>query len=173
MKIAKHIIKLLGITVLLVSFSSCGGSKANDSLYPFEEDPPFTLGEVYFQEWVAGVRGGGSGVNVHFTIEEYADEVKIKELYFRNKVVKIKRSPQNRDAFIGFFKTALNQDVVMDRDPAKEAENTPPEAFPFQLEKNEAVVSYVHNGETYFLVLDQMEEKPQLAYPKGNPNIEN
>ena len=118
------------------------------------------------------MRGGGAGVNLHWVVEEAMEEVKFVEVYFRKKVVKAKRSSRSADTYLAHFISNKNRDIIMDRDPVKESRNTPEEPFPFQLEDNEAVLSYISNGETYFIVLTDIEEKPLLAYPQGNRKIE-
>lgn len=152
-------------SVVLFAFYSCAGGK--DAGYSFEQEPPFTLGTVYYQDWVAGVREGGSGTNVHINIDSYTEDVVILNIFFSNKKEKAQNSPQNLDQYVGYFKKKGRPDIVMDGDPIKEAQNTPPEAFPFQLKHNEAVLSYRHNNEVKYVKINNMERKPMIAYPSA------
>ena len=158
------------VSVVLITFYSCAGGK--DAGYSFEQEPPFTLGTVYYQDWVAGVREGGSGTNVHISIDSYTDDVVIKNIFFSNKIQKAQNSPQNVDQYVGYFKNKGRPDIVMDGDPLKEAQNIPPEAFPFQLKNNEAVLSFLHNNEVKYVKITNMERKPMIAYPSAK-NDEN
>lgn len=170
MKAITHISKVIGLSLVLFGITSCGGTRS-DGAYPFEENPPFTLGTVAYQEWVAGAPGGGSGINVFIPVEEFRAEVKFREIYFRKQVVKVKSRPDNPDLFMGYFETKLNRpDVVMDGDHMKEAKNTPPKQFPFDLEDDEAVLSYEYGGEILYMMIYEMEQKPMLAYPMQNPD---
>ena len=157
-------------SVILFAFYSCAGGK--DTGYSFEQEPPFTIGTVYYQDWVAGVREGGSGTNVHIAIDSYAEDVTILNIFFSKRKEKAQNSLQNIDQYIGYFKNEGRPDIVMSGDPVKEAQNTPPEAFPFQLKNDEAVLSYLHNSEVKYVKLAQMERKPMIAYPSAK-NDEN
>ena len=75
MKPIKIVSSVFSLSVVLFSLSSCAGGK--ETGFSFDQEPPFTLGVVYYQDWVAGVREGGSGTNVYITIESYDDEVVI------------------------------------------------------------------------------------------------
>jgi hypothetical protein len=61
----------------------------------------------------------------------------------------------------------------MDGNAINEAANIPPQKSPFQLAKNEAVISYSENGKVNYYKVSNIKEKEMLAYPQGNPNIEN
>ncbi|MEM7085966.1 MAG: hypothetical protein AAF489_07280 [Bacteroidota bacterium] len=162
--------KSLFVSVVLITFCSCAGGK--DTAYSFEQEFPFTLGTVYYQDWVAGVREGGSGTNVHITIDNFTADVVILNIFFSNKKEKAQNSPQHIDQYVGYFKKKGRPDIVMDGDPMKEAQNSPPEAFPFQLKHDEAVLSYLHNNEIKYIKISNMERKPMIAYP-GAKNDEN
>ena len=166
MKPIKVITSIFSLSVVLFSLSSCAGGK--ETGYNFDQEPPFTLGVVYYQDWVAGVREGGSGTNVYITIDRYADDVVIMDIYFRNKKLKAQNSPQNRDQYVGYFKNQSRPDIIMDIDPVKESQNIPPEPFPFQLEEDEVVLSYLHKDEVKFLKISKIEQRPMIAYPGVN-----
>lgn len=154
--------------LFLFSSVSCAGGKDNG--YVFVQNAPFTLGPVFYQDWVAGVKEGGSGTHVHITIDSYEEDVVLMHIYFRNKKVKAQNSPQYIDQYIGYFKNEPRPDVIMDSDPVQESQNTPPEKFPFQLEDDEAVLSFLHKEVVKYVKISNMEQKPMLAYPSTNPN---
>ncbi len=139
-------------------------------MYSFTAEPPFEVQNAYFQKWVAGVQAGGSGVNVYLTIENIAESVEIQHVYFRNNIERTRNSEQDPDQYIAYFKDRPKKDVIMDGEVIKEAQNTPPqEDFPFNLKDNEAVISFLHKDEVKYLKLSEIEEKPMIAYPQGNP----
>lgn len=170
MKLTKIWTRVFFVFAVLFTFYGCAGGK--DTGYSFEQEPPFTLGTVYYQDWVAGIRKGGSGTNVHITVDSYTEEVVLLNIFFSNRKVKAQNSPQNVDQYIGYFKNEGRPDVIMDGDPVKETQNIPPEVFPFQLKKNEAVLSYLHNLEVKYFKISNMERKPMIAYP-STKNDEN
>jgi len=162
--------KLIIITILSIFLANCGGSKSNNTKLDFTTNPPFKVQEVSSQKWVAGVKGGGAGTNLFITFSEVSKGVVFKELYFRNKKVEVSVF---KDKVVGYFKNQNNRDVIMDGDFTKEASNIPPEKIPFQLNKNEAVVSYLEKNQLHYFKISNIEEKEILAYPKSNPKIEN
>ncbi|RFN59133.1 hypothetical protein [Marixanthomonas ophiurae] len=167
----KNIIALCIVSLVLFSFSNCGSSQINS--YKLTQDPPFTIDDVYYQDWVAGVQDGGSGTNVHITFKDFTEDVRIDSIYFRNKTEKAKNAPQARKQYIGYFKNKANRSIVMDSDPKKEAQNIPPKQFPFELADNEAVVSYVQNGTTNYYKIANIRRKEMLAYPESNAPSDN
>jgi len=160
----------LGLFLIIVLISSCGGTKTEDSAYKLSQNPPFTIKEVYSQKWMAGVQEGGSGINIYFTIENIELGTIIKEVYFRNKIVNLEKKRER--LFIGYFKNK-QKDIIMNSDSTKEANNIPPQKFPFQLETNEAVLSYIYKGVDYYFKVSNITEKEVIAYPQSNPNNSN
>ena len=170
MKKLQLVLGVIGMLFLSVLLSNCGGSKTDNSKLTLTDNPPFSIEEVYSQKWVAGVKEGGSGTNIYFTLKNLEPGTLINEIYFRNKTTTAK--PKNNNKFIGYFKNE-EQDIIMDSDATKEANNNPPKKSPFQLEENEAVLSYTYKGIEYYFKLSNIEEKETIAYPSSNPNNEN
>ena len=158
----------LGLFIITVLFLNCNSSKNTNSAYSFSQNPPFTMVEAYSQKWMAGVKEGGSGTNIYLKIENIEIGTSINEIYFSNKSAKA--NPSTDNLYIGYYKNEENRDVIMDSDPNKEAKNTPPKTFPFKLEENEAVISYLFKGMDYYFKVSNITEKEILAYPMGNPN---
>lgn len=173
MKLFKYIGVFCGLSLISISFASCAGSKNSDGMYAFQEETPFKITQSYFQQWVAGVQQGGSGIKIHIEIVDIQEGVTVKDIYFRGRKQKAINVGSNIDMYTVNFKKEANRDINMDIDPKKEATNTPPDKFPFTLEDDSAVVSYDYNGELFFVKVAEMDEKPLLAYPGGNPNKEN
>lgn len=170
MKTLKTILLLLTVPLLLLSFSNCGGAQTSNSEVDFERTP-FKITDAYFQNWVAGVRGGGSGTNIYITVSKVPEDVSIEKIYFRNRISEAKNTPQNPDLYIGYIVNTNKKDIIMDSDPMKEAANTPSGSFPFQLENDEAVVSFMEKGKLNYSKIFKLEEKELLAYPQSQlPN---
>ncbi len=165
----KHFLAFFGMTFLLVSFSNCGSSQQSKSI-SFEENPPFTISEIFSQDWVAGVKEGGSGTNVSITLSGMSDDVQMEGIYFRKKMINATQRPNAKSTYLGYFKNDSSRDIIMDENPVKESKNTPLGTFPFDLEQNEAVISYVMNGKTKYVRVTDIVEKPMIAYPSTNPN---
>ncbi|MBZ0327799.1 MAG: hypothetical protein K8F54_09365 [Altibacter sp.] len=173
MKQLKLSMGLIGMSLILFSFSNCGNAKMNNSQPTLVENPPFILGEVFYQDWVAGVKEGGSGTHVHITFTDLEAGVVVKDIYFRNKIIKAQNTPQHRNQYVASFMNETVTDIIMDADATKEAQNTPPVKSPFMLNDSDAVVSYVYHGKINYYKISNMERKPMLAYPQSNPNDKN
>ena len=150
---------------------ACAGGKNSDQVVPFEETPPFKVTLAFYQPWVAGVKSGGKGMNLGVILEEMTEDVEIGDFFFREQVVRARRDPNNPDLFIASYKEEP-RDVVMDADPLKEAQNIPPINFPFDLDEDEMALSYSYQGETYFVLIKDLEKRPLLAYPGQGGQID-
>lgn len=174
MKQIKFIFGMCALAFLMLSVSNCGSSMnttTNTTSIVLEQNPPFTISEVYAQDWVAGVQGGGSGTNLFVLFENVNEDVRLKQLFFRNKIEDAQTKPHTPLQVIGFFKNQNNQRVIMDGNPIKEAENTPPEPFPFELNESEAVLSYTVSGTLQYYKISDIEDREPIAYPSVNkPN---
>ena len=165
----------LFLTVLILSlgFDGCGSAYTSNEKIIFMENPPFVIAESYYQDWVAGTKEGGSGANVNIIFTSIQPEVTIENIYFRNQILKLQPSKDTPSKYIGYLRNKSGNDFIMDSDPIKEAQNTPNDAFPINLEKNEAVISYNFQGKKEYFKLTNLSEKKRIAYPQSNPNIRN
>lgn len=170
MKILKKLIGLLVILLFLSSFSNCGGTQDTNTNKSFVQNPPFKIAEAYYQNWVAGVKEGGLGTNVHIVFSEKNADVVIQNIYFRNQILEAKGNTKEPNQFVGYLKNDAERNVIMDSDPMKEAQNTPTKAFPFQLENNEAVLEYWFEGKKNYYKVSNFSEKEMIPYPQANPN---
>ncbi len=167
MKIPSILLLLLSaVTVLFIAFG-CGPCKTKKGDLAITQNAPFEIENTYCQKWVAGIKGGGSGINLYVTIDNVSEGVQMKEFHFRGKITNVSSSKES--LYIGYFKSEAN-DVIMDSDVVKESTNTPPVISPFELENSEAVLSYEFNNKTYYHKIYDIEEKEMLAYPSSNPN---
>jgi hypothetical protein len=125
--------------------------------------------KVYYQNWVAGVRGGGGGTGfyIEFTNKLSKDFV-LTQLYFRNKKVKITESPDN--LYIANLNRNINQrkqDEITD-----DANDSPKEVIiktPFPITENEAILEYTYRNMKRYYKISKIEEKEMLMYPSAKP----
>jgi hypothetical protein len=64
-----------------------------------------------------------------------------------------------------------NTNAAMSLDPQNEYGNEPPqtEKLPFELLKNEAVITFDENGRTKYVKLENISQKETFAYPSTPP----
>ena len=131
--------------------------------FKLEKKAPLTFKESYYQEWVSGVKGGGSGVDVFLLIEEnnINRNVQMKGLYFKQKYCELELQGNNK--YQGFIKTSKNiiPNISDNSVPIDKSED---EKIPFSLEKNNAVVSFTENGKQKYVKL-KLKKKQNQYFP--------
>lgn len=151
--------------LVMASFSQCSSTKK------LQEKAPMALEQVYCQQWVAGIEGGGSGINIFIPVKDKS--VVLDSVYFRGKGVKLE-TKDDELLFVGRFKSAFNQpkDMVFSNEPNAEYGNRLelPEKIPFELKDNECVISYIDGNTTKYFKVDNVVEKEMIAYPSAPPN---
>lgn len=167
MKFIKRIFSLILLFIMMGSFSQCSSVKQ------LETKAPTHFGNVYFQKWVAGIEGGGSGINLIIPVA--TNSIVLDSVYFRNNSAKLELGTTNPKTYIGRFKTALNQkkDMILSSDPKEEFKNKVPvttEIIPFELKDNECVVSYQEGNKTKYYKITGIVEKDMIPYPSAPPN---
>ena len=167
MKALKYISSITMLSFVMVAFSQCSSTKK------LQEKAPMTLGDVYCQRWIAGVQGGGSGLNIFIPAQDNA--IMLDSVYFRGQVTKLEFSQNNKPMYVGRFLTSVNQrrDINMNADAKAEYGNIPPaidNKIPFELKDNECVVSYKKGKKTKYFKIGNIVEKDLIPYPSAPPN---
>ena len=159
---------LISSIVSIAIITSCATCKTEKESFVLTQNTPFTVKNIYYQKWMAGIKEGGSGLNIYAFIDDISEGVIMKEFYFRGNSIEVKSSKD--PVFVGYYKNNINKDVIMDSNSTNEAANTPPKISPFKLENNEAVLSYKHHNKMYYHKISNIEEKQIIAYPSKNSN---
>jgi hypothetical protein len=149
------------IAFIFIGIVSCSNSKDLELQKASE-----TIDYVYFQRWIAGVRGGGSGVNFHVNLKAPLEkDVILEKVQFESyeaSFVKISET-----SYVAYLKTNGNQnDMVLDSNPEKEYGNKAPDVT---LKPNEANLFFTKNREEFVKNIQNVKEKPMLAYPSVKP----
>jgi hypothetical protein len=160
----------LVMLTIMASFSQCSGTQK------LQKKVPIAFSEVYFQRWTAGVKGGGSGINLYIELaSELPKNIQLDSVYFRGKSAKFETKPQNQLLYIGRFKTEFNQpkDLIMSSDSLNEYGNemsVNTKRMPFNLKENEGVISYKEGKNTKYYKVENIVEKRALNYPSAAPD---
>lgn len=137
----------------------------------FQTKTPFTITESFYQDWVGGVPGV-SGTTIHLKIDDLESDVIPDSLFFREKGLKIElRSSVQGDLWLAHYSNQSKKDINMTDSPMGEYGNTAPEKtnFPYDLNKNEAVLSYYYKGAIQYYKLVNLEQKETLFLPATRP----
>lgn len=146
----------------MLGFSQCSSTKK------LQTEAPIKVGKVYYQKWVAGVQGGGSGLNIFIPVNDTS--IALDSVYFRGRAAKLETKPQDQSLYIGRFISQFNQkqDIIMSGDSISEYGNKLPivnEYIPFELSPNECVVSYIDGKKTKYFKIENVVEKASMHFP--------
>jgi hypothetical protein len=146
---------LLGFFFLLV-LTGCG------SQFNLEKTSTLSFNESYYYKWTAGVKGGGSGLNIFLSLEETTNiNLQIEGLYFKENYCKLK--PQGSNKYQGFIKTNENQNSNILGDIVVVEENKT-EKIPFTLDSENAVIIYKENGKRKYFKIT-LHKKQMQQFP--------
>lgn len=163
--------KLVSALISAIIFLSIFNCKpAQEPLLQFQTTPPLDISAPYYTSWVAGVEGGGSGINVFLPLKTNGKTV-IDSLHFRGQ----KTAVETRDKLIiGRFKEVSNQkkDIIMSAEPQDEYNNKMElkrDVSPFNLPENACVISYSINGKRLYYKVLNLKKGESIAYPSAPP----
>lgn len=147
----------------LITFSTIACTSAKHKL---EESSSIKVSKVYFQEWYAGIKVGGSGVNIFFPNLESSESIVIDSVYFRKLSGKLSKGRARYSAVLkrnsqdyNNISSAYNDD---EKRKALKAIN-----FPFLLKHDECVISYIEHGEKKYYKITGILEKEGIYYEDG------
>jgi hypothetical protein len=143
------------VVLFLLGLVSCATNKEKKGVIDLEE-----IKEVYYQKWVAGVQGGGSGIDFFVTLKQpLSAEIVLEKVQFENNEASFKKLAPT--SYVARISTKMN-DLILDENPKKEYGNT---LNNNNLKQGEANLIFTKNAKVYSVHLKNVTEKPMLAYP--------
>jgi hypothetical protein len=163
--------------VILFGLFGCSSQKK------LVQEAPFTIKNPSSQDYAAGKEEGGSGFTLSLPISDNLGDVTFEEIYFRGHIMKpslvLNENGRVLECVYRNENLEVKPDMVMHADPKEEIGNQPPsllktaeKEFPFELEKDEVVISYREKGKNkmrYFKMVGVKEKLP-LIYPSRPKN---
>ena len=120
--------------------------------------------QTSYETWVAGVRGGGSGINFYVDLKTpLSKEIELKKVIFRGYEVPFEKMDDLH--FIARIKTEGNQQKFDGDD--SQIYTSPKNAL--TLAENEAILIFLKNGKEIRQTIKEVKEKPMLLYPSTKP----
>ena len=153
-----YIILLLFITLVL-------GCKSTRSIN-FQSEIPLQIDSPYFQTWVAGVQGGGSGIDVFLPVKDL-NSIIPDSLHFRGQRV---QTVYKNSMIVGHFSTTKNQhqDIILSNEPLAEVGNQLlpiRNNSPFELLDNVCVLSYIIDDKRFYYKITDLIQLKSSPYP--------
>ena len=128
----------------------------------------FPIDEIYYQSWVAGIRGRGSGINIHLTFKEkLPSNVRLKSmqlLYYTTFEIDVIENSQ----YIGRIKTERNQ-LNLEENPIDEYGNEVPKKQEDSLKEGQVLLTFEINGKEFTKLIENVKQVEMLAYPSTKP----
>jgi len=141
---------------------SCTATKRAHKL-PVEEQTSLNYTKPYFQVWNAAIKYKTKGAHIYIPNLESLKNTQIKDVYFRGMKAKLNKGR-------AIYTATLTKPKFNDGEVNPEVSQ---EEFPFDLLKNECVVSYIENGTTKYYLISGILEKEGVYYPNGTPTDSN
>jgi hypothetical protein len=122
--------------------------------------------ETSYETWVAGVRGGGSGINFYVDLKTpLSKEIVLKKVIFRGYETTFEKIDALH--FIARIKTEGNQQKLDGED--SQIYTSPKNAS--TLAENEAILLFSEKAKEFSVKMKQVTEKPMLEYPSAKPKF--
>lgn len=119
-----------------------------------------------YQSWVAGVRGGGGGINFNLKFKsELPKGIELKRVIFKSFEAPF--SQQDSLQYHAAIITGVNQERF---DGDQKGTSFSPKNNA-KLKDNEAILIFFKNGKEYQQKITNVIEKPALEYPSAKPKF--
>ena len=158
-QITKSVIYFIFFTLFL-NFTSCKTQN-------IQKEAPFNIIEKSYFKW-AGGKKGNQGTTIKIVGEFETSSLDFSAVYFQNYHFKV--VPEFRGSTFTLIgnRSSYKKDMNMSGNATEEYGNTPPkidEDFPFDLQKDEAVIEYSINGQVYFSKVEGIKQLKTVYYP--------
>ena len=151
--------KILSILAIIYGFSQCASSR-------LETNPNFEIVSADYMKWNGG-QPGVSGINVTIKLKEKSTIV-FDSLYFRKRAAKVEF--KDGSVIIANYNTSKNnnRNLTLHKDRRKEVGNKIPKQnnIPFELNDNEAILSYQINEKTKYFKISEIKKRESESYSK-------
>ncbi len=152
----RKLLNLIIVALIPFFFSSCCASKTTIC----QKEAPFKVLNATYNIWDGG-QPGVKGISINITIDN--PTIQLDSVYFRNNKIPLRSdSKSEKLKFTGSYNLPYkNKDLIMSSNPLEEFGNKPHNIkpnIPFNLKKNEAVVSYFYKGKRNYYKIKNVTE---------------
>ncbi|WP_435135500.1 hypothetical protein [Formosa sp. A9] len=165
MFVLRYIMPRFLCCLFVVVLSQCSSAQK------LQNQSPVAIEEIYYQQWVSGVSGGGSGLNIFVVLQsERPKTIAFDSIYFRNYQLKLEPDTHHINSYVARYlkssntpKTLNQNSNTIEDDLAKSTVNV----NPFHLESHECVIRYISNEEPLYFKYDKLYAKETPFAPSA------
>ncbi len=144
---------------LSISMLSCGSSK----MEVLKLENQTQIKEVYSQAWVAGVRGGGAGINIFVNLNvPFEEGLVLEKVQFKTYEASFEKA--NDLSYIARINTGQNTLKGINVE-ASDTEEVVVNESEINIKDKQAILFFRKNGKTYSKLIENVEEREMIAYP--------
>lgn len=145
---------------LSISMFSCGSSKSD----VLKLDEQTQIKEIYSQYWVAGVRGGGAGIDVYVNLNTpFEDGLVLEKIQFKTYEVPFDKTSDL--SYVARINTGQNQLKVINVEVTDAEEETVTDGPKINLKEKQAILFFRKDGKEYSKTIENVEEREMIPYP--------
>ena len=161
METIKKLLIIPILTIITMSFIQCSSAQLDKKV-------PVTITQTFYQNWIGG-QPGSKGTLVSIKLNAPDKKMAFDSIYFNGKAVKLQSNLLKNELTLtgNFVVITKPNDLVMHANPKKEFGNTPPKLaakIPFELEKNEAIISYIIKDKKRYFKVQNIKKTKTLFY---------
>ena len=157
----KTFLQMVFLLLIVISVVYCAPKEDLKTSFPQK------IKAIYFQKANDRNERDGSGTDFYIEFETpLSIDVQLVKIYFQNQEGNFEQATKN--TFVAHLAPKFtNPDLILHKDSQKEYGNPAPIiAKPkFVLKPTEAVLEYKSYGKSYFFKINNLKEKPMIAYP--------
>ena len=126
----------------------------------FQTEFPQEIQSVFYHKEKNGMESSVINFYIEFK-NPLSANIKLEKIYFHNQESPVQEITL-KDFKSSFLQSNKKEDLIMDKNPAKEYGNRAPviEKSKFDLKPNEAVLEYKQDNKTQFFKITNLKEKP-------------
>lgn len=157
----KTSVQILFLLLIVIILGYCAPKEGIKTSFPQK------IKSVYFQKWIEGKEPKGRVTLFYIEFEApLSKDIQLQKIYFQNQEGNFEQATKN--TFVAHLAPIhSNPDLILHKDSRKEYGNRAPIITKpkFVLKPTEAVLEYKSNGKSYFFKINNLKEKPMIAYP--------
>jgi hypothetical protein len=130
-----------------------------------QQSLPFKIDTAYYQKWVGGIEGAGSGYTLFLkTLEPLPENIVLTHVYFKDKEAVWEQNTQDALLFTAHIKNDLRprEAFILHKDVTKEYGNELPEKeVHYELSTDEAMIFFTVDSQEKMTKISGIFEKPK------------